>query len=202
MVFGIYGMRTGTLILCTLQLLAGAAGGLLLSATTLAADRTYKGPHIENEEFLVVLKPRTPEQMAAFYEARGFPPRAIERIRQTCFVTVHIENKGNQVLWLEQKNWQYSSDGRNLRRLDRDYWANVWEEIDLPQANRSTFGWTQLPDVRDLQPNEPVGGNVVLPGTTETFNIDAHFLTGKNKRKGMRVIRFENVQCPRDGVAP
>ncbi len=37
---------------------------------------------------------------------------------------------------------------------------------DLPQANRSTFGWTQLPAVRDLQPDEPVGGNLVFPGTT------------------------------------
>lgn len=194
-------MRIGTRILFTLPLLVCAAGGIL-PVTTLAVDKSYKGPFIENDEFLVVLKPRTPEQMAAFYEARGFPQRAIERIRQTCFVTVHIKNKGDRVLWLEQKNWQYTSNNSKLQRLDKHYWDSVWEEIGLPQANRSTFGWTQLPDVRDLQPDEPVGGNVVLPGTTESFTIDAHFLTGKNKRKGMRVIRFENVQCPRDEVAP
>ncbi len=195
-------MRIGARILFTLQLLACAAGSLLLPAAAAAADKPYTGPFIENEDFLVVLKPRTPEQMAAFYEARGFPPRAIERIRQTCFVTVHIKNKSGTVLWLDRKNWRFSSNDKELPRLDKAYWDTVWDEIGLPQANRSTFGWTQLPDVRDLQPNEPVGGNVVLPGTTESFNIEAHFLTGKDQRAGMRVIKFENIQCPRDTAAP
>ena len=87
-------------------------------------------------------------------------------------------------------------------RLGSEYWNAQWDEIDLPLAKRSTFGWTQLPAVRDLQPDEPVGGNIVLPRTTGTFDIEAQFYVGQDKRGGMLVTRFENIQCPRDVPGP
>jgi len=169
----------------------------LLAATGASAlEKPYPGPFVENADFLFVLMPRTPEQMAAFYEARGFPPAAIEKIKATCFVTVHIENRSQRILWMEPDSWKFSSHGQPLQRLDRDYWEAQWEEIELPQANRSTFGWTQLPAVRDLQPDEPVGGNVVFPGTTATFDIGAYFRTGQDRRGKVLEVRFENVACP------
>jgi hypothetical protein len=167
-----------------------------------AMDKPYPGPFVENDRLLMVLIPHTPEQMAAFYEARGFPDTAIDLIRKTCFITVHIENRGRTTLWLEQKNWRITGNDRPLPRLDRDYWEEQWDRIDLPLANRSTFGWTQLPLVRDLQPDEPVGGNIVLPGTTGAFDLEAPFYIGQDKRGGMLVTRFENIQCPKDGEGP
>lgn len=163
-------------------------------------DKPYPGPYVENAHFLMVLIPRTPEQMAAFYEARGFPPAAIDRIRATCFVTVHVENRGERVLWLEPDSWRIAAGGTPVQRLDRDYWTAHWNTIDLPQANRSTFGWTQLPAQRDLQPGEPVGGNIVLPGTTGQFDLQARFATGADRRGDPLEVRFENVACPRNGA--
>ena len=78
----------------------------------------------------------------------------------------------------------------------------MWDEIGLPQASRSTFGWTQLPGERDLQPGEPVGGNVILPATDEPFTLMADFLTGKDSRAGMISARFENLHCAKDATAP
>ena len=157
----------------------------------------WPGPFVENERILMVLIPRTTEQMAAFYEARGFPPAAIERISRTCFVTVHIENRSRDVIWLQPRQWNLADGGGEIRRLDSDYWLAQWNAIDLPQASRSTFGWTQLPAVRDLQPDEPVGGNIVFPGTTATFNLEAFFRTGQDRRGEVLEVRFENVACPR-----
>jgi len=168
-----------------------------IAATTAGAmEKPYPGPFVENPDFLFVLMPRTPEQMAAFYEARGFPAAAIARIRTTCFVTVHIENRSRRVIWLEPDRWKITSHGEILPRLDDVYWETQWDAIELPQANRATFGWTQLPAVRDLQPDEPVGGNIVLPGTTATFNLDAYFQTGKDRRGDLLMVRFENIACP------
>ena len=186
----------------TSRRLAAVLLGVLACSSAAAIDKPFSGPFVENDQLLMVLKPRTAEQMAAFYEARGFPATAIERIKKTCFVTVHIRNKSRSTLWLEQKNWLISSNNRPLTRLGRDYWDAQWNEIDLPPAKRSTFGWTQLPMVRDLQPDEPVGGNIVFPGSTETFDLVARFYVGQDKRGGMLVTRFENIQCPPGEAAP
>ncbi len=195
-------MRPIIQYLLRIHSLAAVVFSVLVCSSTFARDKPYPGPFVENDQLLVILIPRTPEQMAAFYEARGFPRAAIERIANTCFVTVHIENKSQSTIWLEQENWQITSDNKPLPRLDRDYWKAQWDEIDLPLAKRSTFGWTQLPLVRDLQPGEPVGGNIVFPGTTESFDLEAHFYIGQNKRSGMQVTRFENIQCPKNGAGP
>ncbi len=172
---------------------------LLLAMASLApaaaAERTYRGPSFENDRLLIVLVPRTPEQMAAFYEARGFPRAALERIRDTCFITVHIENKSNEVLWLELENWRFTSDGKPLPHLDTSYWQARWDEIGLRQAYRSTFGWTQLPLVRDLRHDEPVGGNLVFPGDVAHVNIEAAFHTGADRQGEVLRLGFGQVPC-------
>jgi len=195
-------MRPIIQYLLRIHSLAAVVFSVLVCSSAFARDKPYPGPFVENDQLLVILITRTPEQMAAFYEARGFPANAIERIKKTCFVTVHIRNKSRSTLWLEQKNWLISSNSKPLTRLDRDYWDAQWNEIDLPPAKRSTFGWTQLPMVRDLQPDEPVGGNIVFPGSTESFELVARFYVGHDKRGGMLVTRFENIQCPPGEAAP
>ena len=146
----------------------------------------------------MVLMPHTPEQIAAFYEARDFPGEALELISKACFITVHIENKSNRVIWMETANWRLSSNKQTLRRLGKEHWDARWNEINLPLANRSTFGWTQLPVQRDLQPDEPVGGNIVLKGDISKFNLEARFLTGRDKRGGMLEVRFQDIECPEE----
>jgi len=176
--------------------------GGLARGTAAAAERPFQGPYIENDDLLVVLIPRTREQMAAFYEARGFPPAAIERIGQTCFVTAHIENRSRRVIWLELDQWRFTSNGKPLSRLDADYWRAQWDTIDLHQASRSTFGWTQLPAVRDLQPDEPVGGNLVFPGDTQRLTVEAEFPTGVD-RQGVPVsVNFGAIGCDRGTRQP
>jgi hypothetical protein len=180
----------------TARSLCGLLIGTLLAKSVFAIDRPYPGPFVENDDILMVLIPRTPEQMAAFYEARGFPKTALELISNACFITVHIENKSGRVIWLETPKWHLSSHNKALQRLGEAYWDTRWDEINLPLANRATFGWTQLPVQRDLQPDEPVGGNIVLEGDTRTFNLEARFLTGSDKRGGMLEVLFKDIECP------
>ena len=185
-----------------MSLLATLLPGALPWTSAAVVERTFEGPYIENDELLVVLVPRSPEQMAAFYEARGFPRAAIDRIRQTCFVTVHIKNKSKDVIWLDTDQWRFTGDGKPLTRLDDSYWRAQWNEIDLRQASRSTFGWTQLPPVRDLQPDEPVGGNLVFPGDTNTLTIEATLPTGADRQGEAISVGFGNIRCSKGADNP
>jgi hypothetical protein len=194
------GMRILDRIPVLLRLLLLA--GLFLVISTLIRAETPPTPSVENDGLYMFVRLNTPDQMAAFYEARGFTDDAIVRLRQTCFVMAHIENRGNEVIWLELKNWHFLTRQGEIHRLGRDYWDRVWDEIELPQASRSTFGWTQLPGERDLHPGEPVGGNVILPASAEPFTLQADFLTGKDRRAGMISVRFENLRCAKDQPVP
>jgi len=195
-------MRIRMQYLITVPPLCGLLLGTLLATSAFGIDQPYPGPFVENDDMLMVLMPHTPEQIAAFYEARGFPKKALDLISRTCFVTVHIENKSKRVIWLETGNWDLSSNRQTLQRLDKDHWDTRWDEINLPLANRATFGWTQLPVQRDLQPDEPVGGNIVLNGDIRKFNLEARFLTGRDKRGGMLEVRFQDIECPKEEPRP
>ena len=167
-----------------------------------AREPVAPGMVVENEQLYLFVRLFTPQQIAAFYEARGFPKNAIERLRKTCFLMAHVENRGDEILWLDLQDWRFVGATGELRRLDREYWQAVWDELNLPQANRSTFGWTQLPEVRDLQPGEPVGGNLVLPLTAGPFTLEADFLTGKDRRHGRIEVRLRDLHCAQDTPAP
>ena len=195
-------MRILQRVLTTGTLAAVLGAGLAWHMPGPAAQEARPQPSIENEQLYMFLRLNSPEQIAAFYEARGFSREAIERLRRTCFVMAHIENRGRETVWLELENWRFIGASGEIRRLDRQHWDGVWDEIRLPQASRSTFGWTQLPEVRDLQPDEPVGGNMILPATAETFTLEADFHTGRDKRKGMIRVRFTDLRCARDIPAP
>lgn len=175
---------------------------LVLGAAAASEERRqFQGPYIETDDLLVVVIPRTPEQMAAFYEARGFPAAAIALIRETCFLTVHIENRGDDILWLDLDRWRFTADGKPLARIDPDDWETRWDSIELRQASRSTFGWTQLPALRDLHPDEPVGGNLVFPGTTGSLTITADFPSGADRHGQSISVGFGQLHCAH-GTAP
>jgi hypothetical protein len=195
-------MRIRRQYLITLPALCALLLGTLLATAAHGIEQHYPGPFVENEDLLMVLIPHTPEQMTAFYEARGFPKAALEQLGKVCFVTVHIENKSRRVIWMETANWELSSEGRTRSRLGDAEWTRWWNEINLPDANRSTFNWTQLPAVRDLQPGESVGGNIILEGDVKHFDLHARFLTGQDKRDGMLDIKFRDIECPKEGPRP
>ncbi len=144
-----------------------------------------------------VLMPRTPRQIAAFYEGRGFIQPAIERTKRACFLTATIVNERNDVVWLELNRWRFmDSRGRSITRITHRDWSEDWERLSVPLANRATFGWTQLPEVRDLQPGEPVGGNVTIDPPADLFRVEARFHTGADKAGREVIIGLSDIRCP------
>ncbi len=147
-------------------------------------------------ELYLSVAPRTPEQIAAFYEARHFPPDAVAALARACLLTVNIRNRSQTVIWLEPARWRFLSQDGDIRRLDRAHWDALWRRINLPAAQRATFGWTQLPETRDLRPGEPVGGNVAVEPPARPFTLEARFSTGADRQGPEIVVRLEDLYCP------
>ncbi len=122
---------------------------------------------------------RTPEQTGAFYAARGLPPMAVQEITKTCFLTVGLHNRRTDTLWLDLAAWRLTdASGQVVARISRPEWTARWNALHVPLAAQSTFGWTQLPETRDMQPDETVGGNVPIVPPAGKFTLTARFRTG------------------------
>lgn len=171
----------------------------LAAGFTTAVPPAYAQPDQRQAADGMVLhvSPRTPEQIAAFYEARGFTRATVEALSATCFLTVSIQNRRHDIVWLEPARWRiYDGAGREHRRLPRKHWDARFEKLNVPAANRATFGWTQLPELRDLRPAEPVGGNITLAPVAGTFTLEMRFATGADRKGPEIVARFDNLTCP------
>jgi hypothetical protein len=145
---------------------------------------------------------RGPEQLAAFYAGRGFPESMVQEIQHTCFLTVGIRNERDDVVWITLDKWRFLDDqGHEIHRVTRPDWNARWDKINAPLANRSTFGWTQLPESRDLQPGEPLGGNIAVmpPKGAGKFVLEATLPIGYDNTAAPLHVRVENLQCPEAG---
>lgn len=156
------------------------------------------GHRYEDDEVFIRIVQRSQEQLTAFYLGREFNQASIDQILGTCFITPIIHNKTFDVLWLELDNWKFSRGDKQIPRVKRDYWPEKWEQSGLTQAHRSTFGWTLMPEVRDLRLDERVGGSVVIPWQSRPFTLTMNFHTGAGKQGPLKTIVFKDIECVTD----
>jgi len=170
---------------------------LMLSAILIKASYadTENPPKFEDNEIYMRLVIRSPEQLAAFYTGREFPKNAINEILKHCFITPIVKNRKLDALWIEPDSWTFSLDDKPIERIKRDYWEKVWKKTGLSLAHQATFGWTLMPETRDLRYDEGVGGSIVIPMQTRPFTLKASFNTGLKKESEPRVVIFEDISC-------
>jgi hypothetical protein len=149
----------------------------------------------DDGEVFMRLVIRSKDQLTAFYAGRGFSKPAIAEILKTCFITPIVKNKTLDTLWIEPDTWRFSLNGKPIERIRRDYWTKVWDKIVLSLAHQSTFGWTLLPETRNLQLDESAGGSIAIPMQTQPFTLVAHFNTGPDKKGAQKIITFKGVSC-------
>lgn len=152
----------------------------------------------EDKDLKVVISARPAQQIAAFYEGRGFPNEALTLLRTACFFTVGIKNKSPDILWLDTGNWQFNTITGPLKPVSRGEWIQRWQQLGLAQSYQSTFRWTLLPATLDFQPGEREGGNITLPRTDKNFSLHASFATGSNKQGPRIDIHLQNLRCAKD----
>ncbi len=153
---------------------------------------------IKTAELELEFTARSPNQMASFYEARGFPKAMLSILKQQCFITVGITNTSNQKIWLDLSNWTFTSAGKTLKREHRNYWKNRWQQMNIPLSKQSTFRWTLIPETLDYLPYEREGGNIILPFTKDAITLKAAFATGENKQGKTITISTDKLFCAQD----
>ncbi len=150
----------------------------------------------EDKHLIIRASTSTPEQIDAFYTGRGFSREAINEIKKTCFVTTMVKNKDYEVLWLIPDDWSFiDADGKHIKRITRLDWNKTWQSIGLKKAHQSTFGWTQLPESRDLRADEHAAGNLTIPWQDRAFKLAAVFRTKHDKSGETRTITLKGLQC-------
>jgi hypothetical protein len=152
----------------------------------------------EVQGVVIMATPRTPEQMAAFYEARGFPHTMLDIVKEQCFITFRIRNTSRNIVWLDLAHWGFTGPRGEIERLDRNWWKSRWKEIDAPMASQSTFRWTLIPEQLDYRFDEVEGGNVTLVRTGDPFTLDAVFPTGADREGEAIRVRMNDLLCPDD----
>lgn len=167
---------------------------VLLPTSPLMAAEKKKNVYQDEDIYLRFIY-RSSEQVAAFYEGRGFPKAAIERAVQTCYVTIILKNRSDEVLWFELDNWWFHKNGKTISRYTQSYWNKQWDELKLKQAYRSTFGWTLFPESRDARPGESVSGNITIPKQTYPFSLTLNFARGENKKGKMKTVKLNDIYC-------
>ena len=153
---------------------------------------------IKTRELKIGFIARTPNQMASFYEARGFPKAMRDVLKKQCFITVGIKNNSHTKIWLDLADWKFSADGKPLKREHRDYWKKRWQAMGMPLNKQSTFRWTLIPETLDYLPGEREGGNIVLPFTDKPISLTATFATGENKQGKTLTITTDKLFCAED----
>ena len=172
-------------------------------AISLASDPaidtiTVKGKRFENKQFRMRLITRTPNQIAAFYEARGFPDFAITEVRNACFITIGLLNKSNQMLYHDVSQWRFIDKNGPVKRRLRSDWKTRWNELGLEKRFQSTFRWTLMPEKLDFYPQEGEGGNLTFPRTGNPITISARIQTGRLDKQSISEVVFKDVNCAED----
>jgi hypothetical protein len=160
----------------------------------------------ENALIHLRLIARTTEQMAAFFEARGFPMAMIKTLEQYCFFTTVISNKSQKILWLDLPKWQFfyhtgGADEQQVARLPRQQWPQRWVQLAVPMSAQSTFRWTLLPEQLDFQPGETEGGNVIVAKTKALFSLRAPFVLNNSvtaEQEQRLVAQIDGLRCDRN----
>ena len=191
-------MRSQLLKFCVLVLLPFIFTASKSATAAVRLPLTY-----EDDEIYMRIVLRTPEQLTGFYFGRKFKQAAIDEILKTCYITPIIKNKKFDALWLELDNWEFyletkmdnEADNKPIKRIKRDYWEKIWRKVSLPMAHQSTFGWTLMPEARDLRFDESVGGSIVLPMQSKPFTLKANYKTGMNKLGKTKTVVFKGISC-------
>lgn len=170
----------------------------MATVASAASDKSDNRHHFENKQLVIRITARSPDQIAAFYEARGFPGNMIARLKNECFMTVGIKNKTRDILWLDLAQWQFSSAGKAVKRYHRNEWTSVWHSLEVPLASQSTFRWTLLPELLDFRPDEREGGNIILERQNGAYTLTARFMSGEDKRGKPVDAIIENIHCAKD----
>jgi len=168
---------------------------------TTGIDAQAKLPYwqVSDNAMSLRLVQRLPVQSRAFFMARGFSQRQVERIAQSCiFQTVfknisHLSNPS--VLEYDLRDWRVISQDKRVKMKLREDWDYELRKSGVGTSQRLAFEWSMYPTQQKYKPGDYNWGMSdfnLKPGTHFDLQLKWH-QSGKDHQ-----TTIKNMQCAPD----
>jgi hypothetical protein len=134
-----------------------------------------------------------PDQVRAFYVARGFDLADADVFAEACvYMTVLRNDTAPGELGFRLSDWEVHHDGQIRSIPTLDEWLTRWQERGVPDSAQLAFRWAQFPSEQRYAPGEWNQGMLATglpPGSR--FDLIARWTIGDQTYEG----RLDDVRC-------
>jgi hypothetical protein len=136
-----------------------------------------------------------PDQVRAFYLARGFDREAAEAYASACVFQTVLRNEGNAPISFHLGDWRMLK-GKTAFRLKTEHdWQHEWAGRKLTEPARIAFRWAQFPLQQDFEPGDWNQGMTTYPlPRGACFDLKFKWRAGGKTREGI----VKGVCCAQD----
>jgi hypothetical protein len=175
--------------------IAAVLGGPLVMADPVHVDPQTGAATFETQAYgvSISLTQLLPDQIRAFYVARGFDLADADVFAEACvYMTVLRNDTAPGELDFRLSDWevQHNEEVRALPPLDD--WLAQWEARGVPDSARLAFRWSQFPSEQSYAPGEWNQGMLATglpPGSR--FDLIARWTIADQTYQG----RLDDVRC-------
>ncbi len=138
----------------------------------------------------LTLKQAYPEQIRAFYLARGFPDKIAGEIANSCMFqtiaknTLNKSDKNAATITLEQALWKVKTRSQTKGIKLKKIWDSQWQKQQLKPSARIAYRWATFPTQQSFEPSGDYNWGMTCfdlkPGTE--FDVEISWKHGKIKK--------------------
>jgi len=144
-------MRRLSLTLLAVWCAAALAG----TESSVDADTGLSTWQAETDGIQVRLTQISPDQVRAFYRARGFSGEATERYAAECVFMTVVRNIGDTPIQHRLADWRYAIAGQAPRAIrSKAEWERMWKRQGVTESARIAFNWAQFPATQTFAPGD------------------------------------------------
>lgn len=164
-------------------------------------DQTASGLQgwlIQDNNIEIQLNPLMPEQVRAFYLARGFSNKVIELIAHSCVYQTVIKNisaeNNARSVSVDLSNWRLIDERGESGIESKSSWQQKWSDMGETESAIIAFQWATFPWQQDFELTGDYGWGMILLGpiTGESFDLIARWKVGGTPFQQ----KIEQLNCP------
>ena len=141
--------------LLTLTLLSAWSVTALATEQSVDPETGLSTWQTEREGIQVRLTQISPDQVRAFYQARGFSSQAAERYAAECVLMTAVRNIGDAPIHHRLADWRYAIGAQPPQSIrSKAAWERIWVQQRVPQSARIAFTWAQFPTTQTFAPGD------------------------------------------------
>jgi hypothetical protein len=95
-----------------------------------------------------------PDQIRAFFLARGFEGEEVERIARACVFQTIFRNDGDRPVEYDLEDWSLLNRGERRPLRTRERWDAEWQTHPIDEPARIALRWALLPTVQGFEPGD------------------------------------------------